>query len=132
MAYTYDPLIGPDYPGFSEVVPWSATIYGVEVTWSPRAPYLTSKVKNGDLAINQITEFLARRGGMSLGAGTYISDVDGMTLPASVWSPYAVIDAICAIYVNLDDDSDSVVFSETTPTYSGEEDLDPSLIKYII
>jgi hypothetical protein len=117
-------MIGPDSPDFSKVVPWSAEVEGIKISWAPRQPYLTGEGPRAEFIIEQVNKFLAHRKALSTDGLTYKSDFDGQSFPAEISSPYAVVDAIDTIYSDLGDDSEGVKFSPTTPNFGVDSEND--------
>ena len=104
------------YDEWSEI--WNFIIEGVEITWTPRPPYLIGNGSDdGDHIIFQIERFIDSI--RSKSDGTFLIPPSGPELLKSVSSAYTVLFAIASIY-GLD--PEIVSFSDNAPKWS---DLDP-------
>lgn len=100
--------------GFEKTLPWTFTIDGVALTWTPDSPFIVSGgTKDGVHITNQILMFI---NSISVDKNNeFPATATGPMLVAHPSAPYTVLYAINEIY---GDEPDLISFSENAPKIS--------------
>lgn len=100
--------------------PWTFSIEGVQCSWSPEYPYISSDESDvGNTIIQNINNFLDMDEEDDLKEERIVVPPTGPDLLNSTASPYSVLFAIMAIY---GDTPELISFSENAPKWT---DIDP-------